>query len=369
MKKRIISILLVMVTLLTMTACVAKTDEQNTTTAPTIITTVQSTTEETSATINDRKVEVGVGNWVYESELRVKYLRRDDVKEMDSKEISDFLAEMVRISEGGMSILDMYQMGDNFSNLSNWKYWNYIDDSSFEQEEYEAQAYAAFGNVYELVCSCKIPLDEIYSWEYVPVADVLCKYFSSCNFYRPEDVNGSILIALTEEDVNRVAEAFFDNPVMATNSSVPTAIINCGFDNHTTDMAWEHLTALSKSDSARIPEFDATYDICSDILMTIYTYNTDDANIQNIEKIEGIAKNILENPNYDISEKYSCFCNAYHNEMNDTYTDQTISNMAYEHLFDLARNADEETAEQIKNCFLDDTDAANELLNILESNC
>lgn len=363
MKKRIISILLVMVILLTMTACVAKTDEQNTTTASTIVATVEITTENASTTTNDRKVEVGIGNWVYESELRVKYLRRDDVEEMDSKEISDFLAEMVRISEGGMSVLDMYQMGDNFYHLAYWKHWNEID---FSKEEYEAQAYAAFNNVYERVCRCKIPLDEIYSWQYVPVADVLCKYFSSCNFYRPEDVNGSILHALTEEEVNRVAEAFFDNSVMATNSSVPTAIIRCGFDNYTTDMAWEHLTALSKSDSVRIPEFGATYDICSDILMTFYTHTTCDANIQNIEKIEEVAKNILENPNYDISEKYLCFCNAYYNEMSDTYTDETISNMAYEKLFDLVRKADTETVEQIEIGFLYDTDVANELQNILD---
>lgn len=351
MKKRIISILLVMVTLLTMTACVTASDTQAS--EPTYIYAV------------DEKVDV--------DEVKVKYLRAKDIQEMKQEDFSNFFADMVNISETEiLTASDMYQLGHNFYSIWYHKHWNYIDSSSYDEVEFEKHVNEVFENVYEQTIEFGIPLDEISSWESIPVTTILCKYYSSSNFYTTDHLNGYALSFLNEEDVSKVAKTFFKNPLMATNSHIPCAVIHCDYDNSVTDMAWKHLLSLSKSTTSRVDDFgnrSATYSLCSDVLELVNTRAEEYANMHYVDKITRIAKNILENPHYDIYWKYLYFCYAFYDENSQTYKDETISNMAYDYLYELSENADEETIKQIKDlCIFLDPDISKELLAILENN-
>ena len=356
MKKRIISILLVMVTIFTMTACVSTTDSQAS--EPTYIYTVD---------------EVAGSNRELETELKVNFLKSKDIKEMKQEDFSNFFADMVNISETeNLTASDMYQMGHNFYSIWYHKHWNYIDSSSYDEAEFEKYAYKVFENIYEQATKFQIPLEEISSWESIPDTKILCKYYSSSNFYTTDHLNGYALWFLNKEDVSKVAKAFFKNHLMATNSHIPSVLIRCNYDNLTTDMAWEHLLTLSKSTTSRVYDpgnRSATYSLCSNVLMLVNTRTEDYVNMQYVDKISEIAKNILENPHYDVYWKYLYFCHAFYDEESQTYKDETISNMAYDSLYELSQDADEETAKQIKDlCIFLNPDISKELLSILANN-
>lgn len=348
-----------MAILFTMTACVSTSDTQASE-LPYIYTV-------------DEKVEVEIRNWEPETKLKVKQLKSEDIQEMKQEDFSNFFAEMVNISETeNLTASDMYQIGHNFYSIWYHQHWNYIDSSSYDESEFEKYSYEAFENVYDQATSFRVPLEKLNSWENVPVTKILCKYYSSSNFSVPEQLDGYGLCFLNEDDVSKVAETFFKNPLMATNSHIPCAVIRCNYNNLVTDMAWNHLLSLSESSSLRVSSFrnsPLSFSICSDILTLVHTATLDYANMHYVDKIAEIAKNILENPHYDVYWKYIYFCHAFYDEDSQTYKDETISNMAFSYLFELAHNADEETTKQIKDlCVFLSPDISDELLTILENN-
>lgn len=299
MKKHIISILLVMAMILTMTACVAKTD-----------------------------------NAEAEHECKVEYLRHDDegIPQIAPEEISDYLDEMVHISATeDLCWVDMNAMGRNFANI-----W-YFYKSYCDKTEFEAQAIAAFNNVFEQANEQNIPLDEIDSWTNVPIAGVLCKYYSSQNFSYPRD---PYLLTyfndLTEEDAIKVAEVFFSNPVFATNTEFAVNLLYYYPNGVAADMAWEHLIAASKSTDSTLSENTTTYYVCLNV------FRRYPSNLSNVEKVTEIAKNILQNDNYDFVQKYVYLCSDFASESDFEDVGKEINDIAYESLLELAQNASEE---------------------------
>lgn len=328
MRKRIISLLLVMVLTLTMTACVANTDAKTATSEPTISATVAPT----------------------ESEDLVELLWHDDIEKMNSEEISDYISEMVKISESkNLSLEDMQNMAWNFGNI--WEAKNY---PSGQEAEIKKQFSTAFNNIYAQTIDQQIPLDTLTAWTYVPDADVMCKYLSSTNFYEPDMADCYTFGDLSKEDKTRVAEAFFKNSLLSFNTSVPNTIVCHSPSQEVTDMAWEHFVTLSKSTDSRLSGLYHSQRVLVDIFCKTSGY-------QDTQKLVEIEKNILENTNYAFLLKYSFF--LWYLE------DENLFNVAFDTLLELAQNADdEETIALIKELteILDD-EHARKLLSALEN--
>lgn len=344
MKKYIISVLLVMVVLFTMTAC----SNSNNHLA------VSPSTEPSETLSVEAEVETEVETTA-ETEAEaptLRYLTRSQVEELGAEEISDFFAEMVSISETEtLSADEMDLMGYNFFNIFN-------ENPACDQDELEAQSYKAFCNIYEQAIESDVPLEKLSSWTHLPVTSILEKYFSSNNFEIPENACCYALWILSEEDVTKVAESFFKNPVMSVNTRIPCIVIMLDYNNSATDMAWLHFEELSKSNSPKTSKdvVSFTEQVCGNIL----TLN------DHMEKASKIAENILENPYYDMHTKYYYFCNTFYSFAIRGYTDDTIANIAIDSLFELAENADEETCNQLKelaeNLY---ADLATQLLDVL----
>lgn len=334
MKKRLLSTLLVMVIILTMTACVATTDTQSVSSEQSSFDIIELAVEETTSAKKEYK-------------LKVRGLPLDIIEDMSPEDVSTFFDEMVNISKTEtLCSQDMYQLGLNFHDI--WWYNN----ANCNQAELEEKSYETFINIYTQAIEQKISLDEIYSWTFTPVPEVLYTYFSSNNFSSTMNIACAGFYALEEDDAIRVAEAFFKNPLFATNTSFALSALNYPCDI-VQDMGWAHLTKLSQSTDSVVSE--NTYRICQDIFTQAYIVNSAD-------KFSEIAKNIMENPHYDFVEKYTFF---YKDVM-----DENISNMAFESLFEMAKTANEETSaliQQVVSNLYGDA-AANELLTILEKN-
>lgn len=336
MKKRILSILLVIVMVLALTACVENTDAHLETSQLVPVATTEDTTE----------AAISIPTTV----LPEKFLWVDEIWAMSSDEISTYLADLVYISESkSLSSEEMFQLGNYFQNIWWYKEVSSNGEFDFNMEEYAVQSYVAFINVHNQAIKQNIPLNELYSWTWIPVDDVLCMYFSSENFSETIDISCKEFYALSEEDALRVAEAVFENPVFATNFEVAVdALYNpC---TEVQEMAWEHLASISKSSDLELSRH--TEYICDYILGKVL----DD---KDEEQLIEISRNIIENPNYDFVAKYTCFINRN--------LDDNIRNLALENLLELAANADMEAYEQIKQVAeaIYDTEVANKLLDAL----
>lgn len=319
MKRNIVSVLLVMALVLSMTACV-KSDAQATTSEAPIIGTV---VEQLPS--------------VPEHVCKLEYLnnceddRNSPILEMTPEEISDYFAEMVHISQTeDLCWSCMNRIGRNFYDI--WR----INSSACDKAEFEAQAIVAFDNVLAQAAEKQIPLDEFDSWERVPVVDVQCKYFSSSNFSDPDyscpDIRG-----LTEEEAIKVAKTFFANPVFANNYWFASGILTTYSDKELTDMAWSHLISISKSTAPELSRSTDTYFTCLHLLGYPEI-------LSNTEKVTEIAENILQNAHYNFVSKYVFMCSDFESESD---LDKAICDMAFEHLLELAQNADEETYKSI----------------------
>lgn len=298
--KNIFSVLLIMVILFTMTACVSESDKLNETTRPTLITNV-SPTQENHKTIVDP-------------------LWYDELYQMSSDEIFDYVSEVVSLSESEkLSMRNIRNIVWNFSNI-----WDIFESSPEKQLKLEEPITQTFENIYKNSLEQSIPLEDLSIVTALPFANVMAEYFSSNNFENPEYINCYSFDDLSESNKILVAKAFFANPLFAINSSVPCTIICSSPNEEISDMAWEHYVSLSKSTSPKLSIDNYTHLVCVNIFC-----NTVDH--ENIEKLHEIAENIIKNPNYNYEQKYSFFCDE----------------------IDLAE--------------LFDTDTANELVALLES--
>ena len=341
MKKSIISILLVIVMVLTLTACVDNTGTQTETTEVELIATAESTEETTTPTKPT-------------TALPEKFLWVDEIWTMSQEEVSTYLADLVHISETrALSSEEMYQLGSYFADIWWYKEVCYHGevDFNFNMEEFETQSYKAFNNIYEQAIEQNIPLNELYSWTWFPAADMLCKYFSSDNFSETMNISCKVFSELSEEDAYLVAKAVFENPLFASNFEIATDALysTC---TEVQEMGWAHLVTLSKSSNPELVDY--TEELCHELLWECF----DDDGEQLLE----VIKNIMDNPNFDFVIKYTFF---------STYGwDDNIHDQAIENLFELAENADEETAkliEQVANeMYYYDNETANELLETLK---
>jgi len=330
MKKCFMTLLLVVVIILTMTAC------SNSATEP-----VETTPIEIIVTENT--CETTVPDETYETlpkkyEFKIEYYTNSEIEELKAGKLSAYLFAMIDISETEtLSVEDMKIIGSNLCDI-----W-YKHSSTFNKDEFYQQSYNIFCNIYEQAVEFRIPLEELYTWTELPVPDVIIKYLSSANFDTPEIVDCKAFQFLNDADAIRVAEVFFANPLMHTNTSIPCIMILSDCNDSVADMAWMHFEELSKnvSPSATLSSESVTSQFCDSLLFT-------GIDSSNISKIADIAKNILENPYYTFCTKYMYFCNAFYDYDKKLYTDGTISSMAISSLFNVVENADQNTQEQLK---------------------
>lgn len=212
LEKRVISILLVMVLILTMTACVTNQDE-------TII--------------------------AFETHSNV--LNYDEINNLE----------------------DMQEKVWSLFNS-----WN--DFTPEQQSEIKKDFIIAFDTFYERAIDQQIPLDTLSFWTGLPIPEVICKYLSSTNFNETEWVNCYAFELLSEEDKNRVAEVFFANPLFTMNTSVPCTIIRNCSDKEISDMAWDHFISLSKSTDPKLSVDHYTQRICVNIFCNTLNHQNKD---------------------------------------------------------------------------------------------
>ena len=246
--KNILSILLVIVMVLTLTACVDNTDAQSETTetAPAV------TAELIAEVITSGPTTI----------LPEKFLWVDEIWAMSSEEISTYLADLVYISESkSLSSEEMYQLGNYFHGIWWYKEVSGHGEFDFNMEEYATQSYKAFNNIYEQAIEQQIPLNEIKSWAHIPVADVLYKYFSSDNFSETKNIASNGFYELPEEEALLVLKAVFENPLFATNVWIAIDALH-NSSTEIQEMGWAHLLELAKNSDQEVAEqiAEAMYD-------------------------------------------------------------------------------------------------------------
>lgn len=231
MKKNILSILLVIVMVLTLTACVDSTNAQSQMTGTEPIITAE--------------VVADVAKSVPTTVLPEKFLWVDEIWAMSSEEISTYLADLVHISESKtLSSEEMYQLGNYFHSIWWYKEVSGHGEFDFNMEEYATQSYKAFINIYEQASEQNIPLNEMNSWAHIPVTDVLYKYFSSDNFSNAKDIASNGFYELSEEDALLVVKTVFANPVFAENVWIAADALHNSC-TEIQEMGWNHLYELA----------------------------------------------------------------------------------------------------------------------------
>lgn len=323
--KRTISIILVMVMVLTMTACV-KSDAQVATSEAAIVATVEPTYVETTISTEAKH------------KCKIEYLHYDEdeidqpLLEMSSEEISDYLAEMVHISQTETLCWScMNRIGANFYVI--WKLNK--NKSVYNKDEFEAQAIVAFDNVLAQAAEQQIPIEFYNSWERLPIVEVLCKYYSNTNLSSWYETG--FVDELSEEELTEVAKVFFANPVFSTNYWLAKEILIVYSNNELADMAWNHLLSLSKSSDDTLSQGTTTYFTC----LHIFGYPE---LLANTDKVTEIAENILQNSHYNFVAKYVFLCSDFCSKSD---LDTIICDMAFNSLLETAENADEETYELV----------------------
>lgn len=340
MKKHILSILLIVVLVLTMTACGAFSNAAlSESTEPTIIVSFSAkvkTTEANSAT---------EATLTTEEDLKIFPLNYIFVEQMSEEDISEYMEEMVNISSiDTLSVADMYQLGWNFYTI--WVCSN-------NHADFQPLACEAFTNVYNHAIEMEIPLDELGSWSYIPVVEILSKYFSSYQFDSGHYVRCCAFSTLEKEDALMVAQQAFDNPFLKNSCVLAKDAVNCPYPE-IQNLGIERYIEISNS--SYIECSFLTLNICLDLKDNSIANSSLSA-----EKLDKIRENIMQNSCHNFVYKYETFCNS---------TDKNIANNAFNHLLVLAENADAETTGLIQKVadLMHDADAANELLTVLETN-
>lgn len=337
MKKSITGILLVMVIILTMTACVKTHDTEATTSK-----TISNATVEVANTEAESAAIGLIGDEV-EHECNVEFFDRHHygtnayTSEMSLEEIAEYLEQMENDSATTRMYRScIYALGRNISYI--WE----NDICISNREEFETQTIAIFNNVMKQAKEQNIPMDRIDSWNEVPVAEVLCKYYSSQHFEYPMSPYFSIPFeSLTEDEVLGVAKVFFGNPVFATNSTFATYLLYYYPNGEAAELAWKHLVSVSNGTAADFSEETTTYYTCLAIFRKFPEL------MGNTDTVIEIAKNILQNPHYNFVEKYVYLCSDFCSEPDFEATETEIRNLAYDFLYELAQNANKEDYELI----------------------
>ena len=308
MKKRLISIFLIMALLFSMTACTS----QN-----------HSTLNKEIATKTIEKNETKIDPWDNKDKVEIVYF--EEVEAMSPEEVNTFAHNLLELSKRkDLSPWDLYELGTMYGFI-----W---DHSEYDRTKFKNEFCEAFDNVYAYAKEAGIALDILEPWIETPVAEVMCKYLSSDNFEKPIEIWSRVINELSPEDLLLVTKAFVQNSTMAVNADIARSII-CSTDNEEiSNMAWEHLFKLSNSNAfAEMSPF-ATYKICADIFTDQDLVFDDDIISKRLygnEKLVQIASNIMTNTSFDFTEKYSYFCSDF---FVGSDVDVEISQMAMDHI-------------------------------------
>lgn len=318
MKKRILSILLVMVMILTMTACATKTDTQ--------------------ATLFE---DIGL----YASDGRLSGVSLAVLLKLTSEEASAIMAELVSYSSTKeLSIDDMNRIAMIFYNIC-----DFVPD--FDVADFKTQSTKAFRNVYAKALEQNIPIEELDQWTYVCNLDILLKYFSS-DFSSVDSLDCNGIYGLNKDDAILLAETIFANPTFDGSHMIVYDALMCQYPE-VNNIGLSVITRISKTSNPY--DASSTFSLCRG-----YTTNSDINDVLTLEKLNEIRENIMENENFDFVTKYELFCNS---------SDEDVADAACNRLLSLAQDADEETAELIKQVAakLHKDEAVSKLLHILEN--
>lgn len=360
MQKRIISVLMVVVFILTMTAC-AKSTTHNTLEESTTNKEVVNQAKSLSVTL-DKETEATEPFNPWRMEDYIEYIEDTKIATMTLEEVNALAENLVHMSAtANLSPRDMYNMGLMFNHI--WHQCPKYDNTKLEKEFSEA-----FDNVYKHAKEIGFTLDYLEPWIYTPVPEVIIKYLSSDNFEEPFTILCHSINELSEEDLAVVTEAFVNNPTMVTNARIARSIICCTDNAKTSQMAWEHLIELSNcNEVADLEPWDSSI-ICWNIFSDydlVYEQDVILEKVYNTEYITKIMKNILANPHFDFSHKYAYFCSDF---FVGSDVDVEISRIAMTNIQDLLAYATEEELIQIANALTNvySNEAGIEMQNVSE---
>ena len=336
MKRRIISIFLIVSLLFSLTACKGNTNSELQVTH-TETEAIQSTIpmeEEQSFTTLPLAETKPIDHW--EVGDGIGKIDSIEIKAMSIEELNAFAENLVLLSESEeLSDYLLTEIGWLFNTI--WVYAPEYDKVKFEKEFCEA-----FDNVYEYVIKNNIPVDYLDTWSRTPIPQVITKYLSSSNFPYPVYVNCDAIPELSDDGLLAVTTAFVNNPELETNAEISRSIICTATDETVRNMAWEHLLKLSNSDVASKLDNNATNHVLKDIFGDnhyVYTAFALKERVYNSDHITQIAENILRNPSFGLKEKYLFFCSDFFHGC-DVATE--ISRMAMHMLYDELTNASKE---------------------------
>lgn len=328
MKRRTFTFFLIIIVICGTTACTYS-DNTTSTTGTEVLSTESSTSQLPSNGIPTETINLDLP-------IEITYLPKSVLSEMDTQDLDKFYFDMVQISElQELSLEEIETIAQNLHNI-------YRRCPAFEKDSFNEYSFLIFSNILQQVTESHIPLDMISAWTNVPAVNVLYSFFSQTNFEVVEHIGCEALYLLDTSGIHHVAEAFFSNPVMSTNSHIPALIISLETDEWTIDMAWQHLEELSKTDAPKssLSSAELTENFCYSLMRTLLDN-------RNIEKVVNIVEYILTNPYYDINIKYKFFCNAFYNFEKNEYTDASIAFRAIDSLLILAKSEDEHIRSQL----------------------
>lgn len=290
----------------------------------------------------------------------VTFLSRAVLGEMDDGDLAEFYADMCYLSKTKELSLDEIDMiADNFCDIRK-------GCPAFEKEQYDQQSYQVFCNIYDQVISRQIKLDLISEWAELPVPEILCLFFSSKHFESPETIYSSVFDWnwLRDDEIARIADAFFANPVMTSNAYIPANLIQADSDEETVKKAWQHLQDLAESER---PDTSLSSEEFTDMFYHALISTT--LNSENPYQFINVAEAMMVNPYYDIKTKFQWFCNAYYSVEKKEYTDGTLAFRAVDILLALAKDPDPSTRAQLNELvdLLADDNVAEALSDALAS--
>lgn len=332
MKKSIIRILLILLIVLTLSAC-------------DIINFTQSTASLISSSAPPGTVDPNVDSTEFTKpieitpEFKIKALSPEYVKHLNSQELSSLATEMLELSVENLSYDDMLQMGHNFT---------YIISEDPKSNSLMSMAFKSLCNVVDYSKSQGFSLSYLYSWANIPTKDVIFKCYS---LVCEDSIWGCNAINLLEkDDAFVVATVFLHNNYLSNDYLGVLDIVSCKYP----DVQKLGLSKLFKM-SMQKEAFPYTHFLCEKL-----QDNTYENSILTAENLQEIRDHIMRNRFFDFVDKYSVFCNS---------SDISVSKQAFDRLLAIAKYNGENNADDIRTIAnnLRDVNMANQLLNALES--
>ena len=338
--KRIISIILTLVMILSMTtACSTNTPLPTDSTSEPTNTTEAPTTEPDESTPTEPIFKVSPLGW--------------NIDKLSLQEISELSAEMLKLSYEDLTIEDINQLGLNFYYIIVTSLTK-TDLTENVLDRLSADSFEALCNVINQARAKDFSQYYLTSWSTIPVEDVLVKCYSSLSDTSIFLSCSPILYGyLPEDEAINVATVFLTN--YSTKNS-PNGIFDCILSIY---------PKVQKMGIERLLDFSKCSTTLSSTTQTSLFFHIDDNTFVNDvlteEVLFEVRSNVLKNRYFDFVEKYTALCNS---------VDEEVAEQAFSRLLEISKdNPDEETTAEIKKIAnaLWDVDMAKVLLNTLNS--